>query len=77
MFYTEDDLPYINGRIASIRLAIQRPELLGQEHSSDSGGSSRSVKEIDYEALNSELRNLMRARNSLTGCGGGSVAGVH
>lgn len=74
-FYDDSDIDYINSRIASIRDVLNRVDKLGQEHSSDSAGSSRSVKEVEYDSLNKELAKLMRAKREITGCGGGSVAG--
>lgn len=70
LLYTEDELDLLNEEIADTRSAIKRLLKIGQEHSNDSGGSSRSTKEADLEGLKKYLSLLIANRDEINGCGG-------
>ena len=59
--------------IEQTQAAIARQLQIGAEHSNNSGGSSRSTREIDLTQLRNHLSSLKRERALLNGDRSGGI----
>lgn len=65
-----------DAKIAAIDLTMDRAMGIGQEHANDSGGSSRSTTEVDFEQLAQYKEVVLKSRAELCRGGGGYKMGI-
>ncbi len=70
-----DTIAEYDEEIAAVRETMRREGKIGEDHSNNSGGSSRATKEIDYDKLKQYFVDLRRGRADLMGYGGPSRCG--
>ena len=63
----------LEAKIALIDSAIERALNIGQETSNESGGSSRSMKDVDYQTLEKQ-RSMYQRKLDILNNGGLSVS---
>ena len=62
--------------IAEVNLTLRRALNIGQDHSNDSGGSSRATTEVDFKALREYKSELIKSKAELCRGGGGYKMGL-